>query len=170
MTDDTIVTIFLARAPPPLCSAVSNPLVRRCAASPAFGAALLRPRRRPGPTSALAGRHGSAAATGRHGSGKQQHKVPAPRTQARSVVVTNLTDLTAAAPAPVVVTNPTDLTAAAPPLTNAAQTDHEVPGKTQMETDLAAAALTDETTARRRHCEACRVRNEFSRICHHPLL
>ena len=70
------------------------------------------------------------------------------------------TELTAAAPAPVVVTNPTDLTAAAPPLTNAAQTDHEVPGKTQMETDLAAAALTDETTAGRRHCEACRVRDE----------
>ena len=40
----------------------------------------------------------------------------------------------------------------------------------QLETDLAAAALTDETTARRRHCEACRVRNELSRICHHPLL
>ena len=61
--------------------------------------------------------------------------MPAPRTQARSVVVTNLTDLTAAAPAPVVVTNPTDLTAAAPPLTNAAQTDQDVPGETQIESD-----------------------------------
>ena len=44
-------------------------------------------------------------------------------------------ELTAAAPAPVVVTNPTDLTAAAPPLTNAAQTDQEVPGETQIESD-----------------------------------
>ena len=51
------------------------------------------------------------------------------------VVVTNPTDLTAAAPAPVVVTNPTDLTAAAPPLTNAAQTDQDVPGETQIESD-----------------------------------
>ena len=45
------------------------------------------------------------------------------------------TELTAAAPAPVVVTNPTDLTAAAPPLTNAAQTDQDVPGETQIESD-----------------------------------
>ena len=136
--------------PPPLCSAVSNPLVRRCAASPAFGAALLRPRRRPGPTSALAGRHGSATATGRHGSGQQQHKAPAPRTQASTSAGRQAstsagrrarsggdhpTELTAAAPAPVVVTNPTDLTAAAPPLTNAAQTDQDVPGETQIESD-----------------------------------
>ena len=45
------------------------------------------------------------------------------------------TELTAAAPAPVVVTNPTDLTAAAPPLTNAAQTNQDVPGETQIESD-----------------------------------
>jgi len=107
---------------------------------------------------------------GRRGRSGDDHPTELTAAAPAPVVVTNPTDLTAAAPAPVVVTNPTDLTAAAPPLTNAAQTDHEVPGKTQMETDLAAAALTDETTARRRHCEACRVRNEFSRICHHPLL